>query len=135
MEPEQLRIPIRQFLYGELTYQVIACAFEVHKVLGPGLLEDAYKACMSRELDLKGLPYTAEVSIPLQYKGAMLETGYRADLIVDGKVLVELKSIERLLSIHEAQLLTYLRLSGIHVGLLMNFNVSSLKNGIRRFIK
>lgn len=125
----------RTYLYADLTYQVIACAYEVHRLLGPGLLESAYKACLAHELALRRMTYVAECPIPIQYKGAYLETAYRADLIVDAKVLLELKSIDRLQPIHDAQLLTYLRLSGIPVGLLINFSVNSLKNGIRRLVR
>lgn len=125
----------REFVHRELTHRVLACAYEVHRVLGPGLLENAYKTCLSRELLLSGLDHRAETAIPIGYKGVTVETGYRADLVVDGKVLIELKAVERLLAIHEAQVLTYLRLSGVRVGLLINFNVTSLKTGIRRFIR
>ena len=124
-----------RYLYSAVSASVLACAYEVHNVLGPGLLESAYKACLARELRLKGLNYETETPIRVEYKGEKLEVGYRADLIVEDKVLVELKSIDRLLGIHDAQLLTYLRLSGVRVGLLINFNVNSLKNGIRRLVK
>jgi GxxExxY protein len=132
IEPTLGRAP---FLHGELTYQVLGCAYEVHRQLGPGLLESAYKACLMHELAAKAIPHVSEHPVGLQYKGTVLDIGYRADLMVDGKVLVELKSIARLQAIHEAQLLTYLRLSGIRVGLLINFNVASLKTGIRRYVK
>lgn len=120
------------FLHGELTHRVLACAYEVHRTLGPGLLESAYKRCLTHELSLRGLSYASEAVVPIQYKEARLDAGYRADLIVEGSVLIELKAVERLLGIHEAQVMTYLRLTGLQVGLLINFNVSSLKAGIRR---
>ena len=120
------------FLHGKLTHQILGCAFEVHRTLGPGLLESAYKTSLLHELSLRGLAYSAETMIPIRYKGVQLDAGYRADLIVENCVIVELKAMERVLAIHEAQLMTYLRLSGLHVGLLINFNVSSLKSGIRR---
>jgi hypothetical protein len=120
------------FLHGELTHSVLGCAFEVHGTLGPGLLESAYKACLTHELTLRRLSFASEVAVPIRYKEAQLDAGYRADLIVENVVLVELKAVERLLSIHEAQVMTYLRLTGLQVGLLINFNVSSLKTGIRR---
>jgi GxxExxY protein len=120
------------FLHGNLTHRVLGCAYEVHSRLGPGLLESAYKACLLHELSLHRLSYMSEVLVPIRYKEAQLDAGYRADLIVESVVLIELKAVERLLSIHEAQVMTYLRLTGLQVGLLINFNVSSLKAGIRR---
>ena len=122
------------YLHGALTYEVLGCAYEVHRALGPGLLESAYRACMERELRLRGLAYRAESSVPIRYKGADIDNGYRADLVIEDLLIVELKAMERLLPIHHAQLTTYLHLSGIEVGLLINFNVSSLKNGIRRIV-
>ena len=124
-----------RYMYSAVSAGIIGCAYEVHKVLGPGLLESAYKKCLTRELELRGLAYTVESPRPLVYKGETLDVGYRADLVVEERVLVELKAIDRLLGIHDAQLLTYLRLSGLRVGLLINFNVNSLKNGIRRLVK
>jgi len=121
-------------IHGELTGQVIAAAVDVHKELGPGLLESAYHACMCRELSLRRIPFQTEVSLPVDYKGLHLDCGYRIDLLVDGKVAVELKSVEKLLPIHQAQLLTYLRLSKVRVGLLINFNVRVLPHGIIRRI-
>ena len=122
------------YMHGDLTYQILGCAYEVHKGLGPGLLESTYRRCMAHELGLRGLPYQAETPVPIQYKGEALDNAYRADLIVDNKVIVELKAMERFMPIHHVQLLTYLRLTGLHVGLLINFNVSSLKNGIKRVV-
>jgi len=106
----------------------------VHKQLGPGLLESAYQTCHRHELELRNISIETEVQLPIKYKGVELECGYRMDEVVGGLVVVELKSVERLEPIHEAQLLTYLRLSGHWLGLLINFNVPVLKNGIKRFV-
>ncbi|MFB3880312.1 MAG: GxxExxY protein [Armatimonadota bacterium] len=113
---------------------VIGAAIEVHKALGPGLLESAYEACLRRELDLREIGYEHQYPLPIEYKGERVDCGYRLDLIVEGVLVVELKSVDELLPIHEAQLLTYLRLTGIHLGLLINFNVPLLRQGIRRMV-
>ncbi len=118
----------------ELTEAIIGAAIEVHKFLGPGLLESAYQTCLLRELSIRNIPFETERPLPLEYKGVQLGSTYRLDLVVEKKVIVEMKSVERLEAIHEAQLLTYLRLTGIKVGLLINFNVPLLKNGIKRLI-
>lgn len=115
-----------------VTEPLIGAAIEVHRALGPGLLESAYEICLCRELSLGGISFERQKAIPLVYKGVMLDCGYRADVLVSGKVLVELKSIDTLLPIHEAQLLSYLKLTGLRAGLLINFNVRFLKHGIRR---
>jgi len=115
-----------------LTKEIIGAAIEVHRHLGPGLLESAYQQCLARELQLKEIPYQYEWPFPLEYKGLRLKCGYRVDLLVDNAVVVETKSIEAIAPVHEAQLLTYMRLGGWKVGLLINFNVLVLKNGIRR---
>ncbi len=117
-----------------LSNQIIGAAIEVHKVLGPGLLEFSYQACHKRELELRNIPVQTEVPLPLSYKGVNLDCGYRLDEVVGGLVVVELKSVECLEPVHEAQLLTYLRLSGLWLGLLINFNVPILKQGIRRLV-
>ncbi len=117
---------------NEITEAVIAAAIEVHRTLGPGLLESAYLVCMRRELQLRGVPFEHEKLLPVTYKGVDLDCGYRLDLLVAGKVVVELKSVEALDPVHEAQLLTYLKLGGWKVGLLINFNVPRLKDGIKR---
>ena len=106
---------------NEITEIVIGCAIEVHRTLGPGLLESAYEICLCRELNLRGIPFERQVSIPVEYKGVRLDCGYRADLIVGGKILVEIKAVDQLAPIHEAQVLSYLKLSGLRVGLLINF--------------
>ena len=117
-----------------LTHRIIGLAMRVHTRLGPGLLESAYEHCLCRELDQNALTYARQVDLPLNYDGVLLDCGYRADVIVNSKVILELKSVEHILPLHEAQLLTYLRLSQCHVGLLLNFNTLSLKDGIRRRI-
>jgi GxxExxY protein len=117
---------------NQLTEAVIGRAIEVHRSLGPGLLESAYEICLCRELSLHNLPFECQKPLPLTYKGVKLDCGYRADVIVDGRVLVEVKSVDELAAIHDAQLLSYLKLSGLKVGLLINFNVRVLTHGIRR---
>ena len=114
------------------TEQVVGVLIEVHRHLGPGLLESAYEACICRELHLRGHSFERQKALPVSYKGVLVDCGYRLDLIVDGCVLVELKTAERLLPIHVAQVVTYLRLSRIPVGLLVTFNVRLLRDGIRR---
>jgi len=117
-----------------LTGKIIQCAIEVHRGLGPGLLESAYEECLCYELKQAGLTFARQVPLPVVYKEVKLDCGYRQDVVVEGKVLLELKTVEALLPIHEAQLLTYLKLSGIKKGLLMNFNVAVLKDGIKRMV-
>ena len=119
---------------NDITEAVIGAAMEVHRALGPGLLESAYEECLCRELTLRGIPFERQVSLPIEYKGVHLDAGYRLDLLVAGAVVVELKAVDKILPIHEAQLLTHLRLGGWKVGLLLNFNVPLLKQGIRRLI-
>lgn len=119
---------------NQLTHEVIGASIEVHRKLGPGLLESAYRKCLRRELQLRGIPYRKEYPLPLEYKGIHLECGYRLDILVAGVVAVEVKSVQALAPIHDAQLLTYLRLGGWRVGLLINFNVVVLKDGIHRKI-
>ena len=122
------------FQLNQLTHEIIGAAIEVHRSLGPGLLESAYRKCLRRELFLKGIPFKYEWPLPLEYKGIRLECGYRVDIVVDSRVAVEVKSVEALAPIHDAQVLTYLRLGGWRLGLLINFNVEVLKNGIHRRI-
>jgi GxxExxY protein len=117
---------------NQITGNVIGAAIEVHRSLGPGLLESAYQECLARELVLRHIPFERQRPLPLEYKGIRLECGYRIDLLIAGAVVVEIKSVESLAPIHEAQLITYLRLGGWRVGLLINFNVVVLKNGICR---
>ncbi len=115
-----------------LTRNIIAAAIEVHRELGPGLLENAYQACLCREFTLRDISFCQQVELPVTYKGIKLDCGYRADLVIENKVVVELKCVDEISPIHEAQLLTYLRLSKLRIGLLLNFNVPVLKDGIRR---
>jgi GxxExxY protein len=120
--------------FDDLSNRVIGCAIEVHRALGPGLLESAYGRCLGHELSLAEIPFAREESLPVRYKGTQIDCGYRVDLIVAERLIVELKTVDRLLPIHEAQVLTYLRLSGIKVGLLINFNVEVLKDGLKRLV-
>ena len=122
------------YLYQDISRCVIASAIEVHRALGPGLLESAYLACLCRELAVRQLNFRTEVALPIEYKGVRLDCGYRMDLVVEDRVAVELKSVDRILPIHQAQLLTYLHLSKMRVGLLINFNVRVLRDGIIRRI-
>ena len=117
-----------------LSYEVIGAAIEVHRTLGPGLLESSYRECLCRELSLRNIQFKRECGLPLQYKGLRLDCDYRMDVLVADLVVVEIKAVEALAPIHDAQLLTYLRLGGWKVGLLINFNVVVLKDGIRRRI-
>ncbi len=119
---------------NQLTHEVIGAAIEVHRKLGPGLLESAYRKCLCRELLLRGVGFEYEYPLPLEYKGIRLDCGYRPDIVVAGLVVVEVKSVQALAPIHDAQLLTYLRLGGWRLGLLINFNVEVLKDGIHRRI-
>jgi len=120
---------------NRITQAVIAAAMKVHSALGPGLLESAYEACMVHELRKAGFKVFSQVGLPLEYDGVKLDVGYRIDLLVEDRVIVELKCAERILPVHEAQLISHLRLSGKRVGLLINFHVRSLKDGIRRFVE
>jgi GxxExxY protein len=119
---------------NEITERVIGAAIEVHRHLGPGLLESAYDECMCYELSQSGLRFERQVSLPVQYKGLHLDCAYRLDLLIEGLVIVEMKAIEEVLPIHKAQVLTYLRAARKPVGLLINFNVKALKNGISRIV-
>lgn len=119
---------------NQISGAVVDAAMKVHTALGPGLLESAYEMCLIRELRKRGLRTESQVPIAVHYDGETLDAGYRADLVVEGLVLVELKSVELVLPIHKAQLLSYLRLSGMQVGLLINFNVEHLRDGIKRVI-
>ena len=119
-------------LEKELTDKIIGAAIEVHKVLGPGLLESSYQVCLEHESTLREMPFEHKVKLPVNYKGIELDAGYEIDLIYARKVIVELKAVERVIPVHEAQLLTYMRLTGMRVGLLINFNVPVLKDGVFR---
>lgn len=119
---------------AELTERIIGCAIRVHEALGPGLLEAVYSACLCHEFKLSAIPFERERPIGVIYKGLRLECGFRADIVVANAVLVEIKSVEAILSVHESQVLTYLRLSSLPTGLLINFNTRLLKDGLRRFV-
>jgi GxxExxY protein len=115
------------------TGRVIGCAIEVHRVLGPGLLESTYQQCLAHELQLNCIPFKLEHPMPVEYKGVRLDCGYRVDIVVDDRLILELKAVDEVHGIHRAQLLTYMKLSGIGTGLLINFNVQRLADGIERF--
>lgn len=117
-----------------LTDQIIGFALKVHKALGPGLLESAYEECLAFEMSRAKVPFQRQAALPVIYEGVQLDCGYRVDFTIDNQLIIELKSVEKLLPIHNAQILTYLRLSGCRVGLLMNFNEVTLKAGLKRFV-
>jgi GxxExxY protein len=120
--------------FDSVSNAVIGCAIEVHRHLGPGLLESTYEKCLAKEMELRGIRFDLQRPLPVDYKGVRLDCGYRLDVVVDNQVVVELKSVDTLLPIHEAQLLTYMRLSEIRIGLLINFNVVLLKHAIKRLV-
>jgi len=120
--------------FDDLSHRVIGCAIEVHRASGPGLFESAYEQCLAHELARSGIPFKLQHPQPVEYKGIQLDCGSRIDLLVDDRLTLELKSVEKLTGIHEAQLLTYMKLSGAKTGLLINFNVTKLKDGIKRFV-
>lgn len=124
----------RRKALNRITGSVVNAAVRVHTALGPGLLESAYQACLAFELKQQGLEVATEVALPVVYRGVTLEVGYRIDLLVQNEVVVEIKSVESLLPIHTAQLLSYLKLSGNCVGLLINFHVNSLRDGVKRVV-
>ena len=123
-----------ELLYAELTGSILHCAYKVHSALGPVLLESAYEECLHYELDNIGIQVIKQKPMPLVYEEKKLDLGYRIDLLVDGKVIIEVKSVDALNPVHMAQLMTYLKLSGCRIGFLINFNVESLKDGIKRII-
>jgi len=120
--------------FDELSNKVIGCAIEVHRTLGPGLLESTYEQCLAREMDLSGIAFKLQSPLPVEYKGIKLDCGYGIDILAEDKLIVELKSVKKTLPIDEAQILTYMKLANIEVGLLINFNVIRLKEGLRRFV-
>jgi len=120
--------------FDDLSNKVIGLALDVHRELGPGLLESTYQQCLAYELSKANIKFEIEKEIPVKYKDVKLDCGYRIDLLVENKLILELKSVEKLLPIHEAQILTYMKLAKIKTGLLINFNVQMLKNGIKRFV-
>ena len=120
--------------FDELSRNVTGCALEVHRNLGPGLLESTYRQCLACELSHAGIPFQMEVALPVRYKDISLDCGYRIDLLVRGELIVDIKSVEALLPIRQAQILTYTRLANVPIGLLINFNVTRLQTGIKRFV-
>ncbi|MBU0970608.1 MAG: GxxExxY protein [Proteobacteria bacterium] len=120
--------------FPKISNRVIGCAIEVHRTLGPGLLESAYQQCLAHELKLNGLSVQLEVPLPVKYKEIQLDCGYRVDLMVENQIIIELKSVDTLKAIHEAQLLTYMKLANINQGFLINFNVKLLKQGLKSFV-
>lgn len=119
---------------NQITEAIIGAAIEVHKVLGPGLLESTYELCLCRELSERNIGFQTQVALPVEYKGIRLEAGYRLDILVEQQVIVEIKCVDELLPVHQAQLLTYMKLSDYPLGLLVNFNVPVLKQGLKRMI-
>ena len=119
---------------NKLSSTIIGAAVEVHKALGPGLLESAYEECLCHELDLRNIVFERQKSLPLAYKGKLLDCGYRLDIVVENRIILELKSCEKIEEIHKAQLLTYLKISGLKLGLLFNFNNPVMKDGIVRIV-
>ena len=120
--------------FDQLSNRVIECAIEVHRNLGPGLLESTYEQCFAYELTQKKISFKLQYSLPVKYKTIKLDCGYRVDVLIEDKLIIELKSVETILPIHEAQLLTYMKLSKIKTGLLINFNVRKLKEGLKRYV-
>jgi len=120
--------------FDKLSNRVIGCALEVHRHLGPGLLESTYEQCLAHELKMSGIPFKLQYPLPVEYKGIKLDCGYRIDMLIDDAIIVELKSLDKILPIHQAQLLTYMKLSSISIGLLINFNVKLIKTGIKRMV-
>lgn len=119
---------------NRLSNKIIGAAIEVHRTLGPGLLESAYEECLCEELDLRGLQYERQKPLPVVYKRRKLDCGYRLDIVVSNSIILELKCCEKIEPIYEAQLLTYLKLSGLHLGLILNFNVTMMRDGIKRIV-
>ena len=120
--------------FDDLSNRVIGCAIEVHRHLGPGLLESAYEQCLAHELSRNNIAFQLQLAQPVRYKDVLLDCGYRIDVLVENQLIIELKSVEKLLGIHEAQLLTYMKFAEIKIGPLINFNVTKLKEGIKRFV-
>ncbi len=120
--------------FDELSNRVIGCAINVHRFLGPGLLESAYEQCLAHELSINNINFELQYPLPVKYKNIKIDCAYRIDILVENKLIIELKSVETILEIHKAQLLTYMKLADINLGLLINFNVKMLKEGIKRFV-
>jgi GxxExxY protein len=132
MNHEDTKTRRKDFLDG--SGQVVSACFEVHRHLGPGLLESIYEECVCRELLLRGIPFRRQVDVPAEYKGLPVDVGYRLDVLVDERIILEVKAVEQLMPVHTAQVLTYLRMTSLRVALLVNFNVPVLKQGIRRIV-
>ena len=120
--------------FSALSQQVIGCAIEVHRVLGPGLLESTYEHCLARELSLNNIEFITQHPLPVEYKGVRIDCGYRVDVLIANEIILELKTVYELMPIHEAQLLTYMRLARMKQGFLINFNVRRLKDGLKSFV-
>ena len=120
--------------FDDLSHRVIGCAIEVHRALGPGLLESTYEQCLAPELRLNGISFELQHPQPVEYRGIRLDCGYRIDILIEDELIIELKSVEEIKGIHEARLLSYMQLAGITTGLLINFNVAKLKDGIKRYV-
>ena len=120
--------------FSELSHRVIGCAIEVHRRLGPGLLESTYEQCLAHEFKLNDIEFKTQYPMPVEYKDVKVDCGYRVDVLVENEIILELKSVEKLNGMHEAQLLTYMKLSGISQGFLINFNVQRLKQGLKSFV-
>jgi GxxExxY protein len=133
-KPNLVTVKPLEYPEKDLTEKIIAAAIDVHKALGPGLLESVYQICLAREFSLRDLHFEKEKEVPIEYKGIKLDAGYRLDFLVEHKVVVELKTVDEINSMHEAQILTYLKATGCRVGLLINFNAAVLKDGIKRRI-
>jgi len=118
----------------QIAKEIVDASYQIHSTLGPGLLETVYEVCMQYELSKRNIKYKSQVGIPVEYEGVKLDTGFRLDILVENQVIIELKAVEKTTSLHEAQLLTYLKLTGLRLGLLINFNVPIIKEGIRRLI-
>ncbi len=121
--------------FGDCSGRVIGACIEVHQALGPGLLESAYEHCLARELEIAGLRFTRQRVVPVSYKGVELECGYRLDFVVEDELVLEIKAVEQLLPVHDAQLITYLKLTGVPAGLLVNFHAETIKQGLRRLFR
>jgi len=129
--PEKVVIPTE---IEEMATIAVDAAFEVHSHCGPGLLESAYEGCFGRELELRGIRYQRQVPVPLDYKGKLIEVGFRADVIISGKLLIELKAVDQVIPVHKAQMITYLKILKLPLGLLINFNEILIRDGIRRIL-
>jgi len=120
--------------FSHLSHEIIGAAIEVHKFLGPGLLESAYQKCLAHELSIRGIKFKSEFPIPIEYKNSKLDCGYRIDFMIEGSIIVELKSVDKLMPIHQAQILSYMKLTKIKHGFLINFNVELLKQGLKSLV-